>query len=330
VNFHSLSTDELRATQSDLRDLYAKLQAAGLKLDLTRGKPAPEQLDLSNALLSLPGDDFLDGSGVDTRNYGSPAGNPELRAIFGELLGIPTDQLIAGGNASLTMMHDSLVFAMLHGTPDGEPWSKQGPIKFLCPTPGYDRHFAVTESLGIEMITVPMNPTGPDVARCAELAADPAVKGIWLVPTYSNPTGITTSPEVAQELAAMPAAAPDFRIIWDDAYAVHTLVDAPPAPVDILGLAAAAGNPNRPLVFASTSKITFAGAGVAFMGASKANIDWYPGPPHRRVHRTGQGQPAAALRSSSVRRRACATTWPSTASCSSPSSTWSSGSSMSG
>ncbi|WP_018180322.1 aminotransferase class I/II-fold pyridoxal phosphate-dependent enzyme [Jongsikchunia kroppenstedtii] len=275
MNFHSLSTDELRSTQSDLRDLYAKLQAAGLKLDLTRGKPSPEQLDLSNALLSLPGDDFLDSSGVDTRNYGSPAGNPELRAIFGELLGIPADQLLAGGNASLTMMHDSLVFAMLHGTPDGDAWSKQGPIKFLCPAPGYDRHFAVTESLGIEMITVPMNPTGPDVARCAELAADPAVKGIWLVPTYSNPTGITTSPEVAQELAAMPTAAPDFRIIWDDAYAVHTLVDEPPAPVDILGMAAAAGNPNRPLVFASTSKITFAGAGVAFMGGSKANIDWY-------------------------------------------------------
>ena len=272
-----MSADQLTATRSELRDQYERLAEAGLNLDLTRGKPSPEQLDLSADLLSLPGADvYRDGKGTDCRNYGGLTGLPELRAIFGELLGIPTDNLLAGGNASLEYMHDLVIFGLLHGTPDSEaPWG-QGPIKFLCPSPGYDRHFAITQSYGIEMITVPMNPDGPDVAVCAELvAADPQIKGMWCVPTYSNPTGATYSAEVSKALMSMPAAAPDFRIFWDNAYAVHTLQETPPEPVDVLGLAAAAGNPNRPYVFASTSKITFAGAGVAFFGSSADNLAWY-------------------------------------------------------
>ena len=272
-----MSADQLTATRSELRDQYERLAEAGLNLDLTRGKPSPEQLDLSADLLSLPGADvYRDGKGTDCRNYGGLTGLPELRAIFGELLGIPTDNLLAGGNASLEYMHDLVIFGLLHGTPDSEaPWG-QGPIKFLCPSPGYDRHFAITQSYGIEMITVPMNPDGPDVEVCAELvAADPQIKGMWCVPTYSNPTGATYSAEVSKALMSMPAAAPDFRIFWDNAYAVHTLQETPPEPVDVLGLAAAAGNPNRPYVFASTSKITFAGAGVAFFGSSADNLAWY-------------------------------------------------------
>ncbi|WP_116916618.1 aminotransferase class I/II-fold pyridoxal phosphate-dependent enzyme [Williamsia muralis] len=277
MNYHSMSADQLTATRSELRDQYQRLAEAGLNLDLTRGKPSPEQLDLSADLLSLPGADvYRDGKGTDCRNYGGLTGLPELRAIFGELLGIPTDNLLAGGNASLEYMHDLVIFGLLHGTPDSAaPWG-QGPIKFLCPSPGYDRHFAITQSYGIEMITVPMNPDGPDVAVCAELvAADPQIKGMWCVPTYSNPTGATYSAEVSKALMSMPAAAPDFRIFWDNAYAVHTLQETPPEPVDVLGLAAAAGNPNRPYVFASTSKITFAGAGVAFFGGSADNLAWY-------------------------------------------------------
>ncbi len=272
-----MSADQLTATRSELRDQYQRLAEAGLNLDLTRGKPSPEQLDLSADLLSLPGADvYRDGKGTDCRNYGGLTGLPELRAIFGELLGIPTDNLLAGGNASLEYMHDLVIFGLLHGTPDSTaPWG-QGPIKFLCPSPGYDRHFAITQSYGIEMITVPMNPDGPDVAVCAELvAADPQIKGMWCVPTYSNPTGATYSADVSKALMSMPAAAPDFRIFWDNAYAVHTLQETPPEPVDVLGLAAAAGNPNRPYVFASTSKITFAGAGVAFFGSSADNLAWY-------------------------------------------------------
>ncbi|PHV67935.1 aminotransferase class I/II-fold pyridoxal phosphate-dependent enzyme [Williamsia muralis] len=277
MNYHSMSADQLTATRSELRDQYQRLAEAGLNLDLTRGKPSPEQLDLSADLLSLPGADvYRDGKGTDCRNYGGLTGLPELRAIFGELLGIPTDNLLAGGNASLEYMHDLVIFGLLHGTPDSSsPWG-QGPIKFLCPSPGYDRHFAITQSYGIEMITVPMNPDGPDVAVCAELvAADPQIKGMWCVPTYSNPTGATYSAEVSKALMSMPAAAPDFRVFWDNAYAVHTLQETPPEPVDVLGLAAAAGNPNRPYVFASTSKITFAGAGVAFFGSSADNLAWY-------------------------------------------------------
>jgi DNA-binding transcriptional MocR family regulator len=278
VSFLSLGRDELSAQHEQQKRNYAYLQANGLKLDLTRGKPAAAQLDLSNGLLEMPGkDDYRDGDGTDTRNYGGVHGLPELRAIFGELLGIPVPNLIAGNNASLELMHDVVVFSMLHGGPDSSrPWSQEPAVKFLCPAPGYDRHFAITESLGIEMITVPMREDGPDVDLIEELvAADPAIKGMWCVPVYSNPTGVTFSWEVVRRLVQMRTAATDFRLIWDNAYAVHTLTHDFVRNVDVLGLADAAGNGNRPLVFASTSKITFAGAGVSFLGGSLGNIAWY-------------------------------------------------------
>jgi DNA-binding transcriptional MocR family regulator len=277
VSFQSLGRDELHSQHEQQKLNYAELQAKELKLDLTRGKPSPAQLDLSNALLSLPGEDFRDGDGTDTRNYGGQHGLPELRAIFGELLGIPVPNLLAGNNASLELMHDVVVFSMLHGAVDSpRPWKDEPAVKFLCPSPGYDRHFTITESLGIEMITVPMREEGPDVDLIEELvAADPAIKGMWCVPVYSNPTGVTYSWETARRLVQMQTAATDFRLMWDNAYPVHTLTHDFVRQIDVLGLAETAGNPNRPLVFSSTSKITFAGAGVSFFGGSLGNIAWY-------------------------------------------------------
>ncbi|WP_305082792.1 aminotransferase class I/II-fold pyridoxal phosphate-dependent enzyme [Nocardia australiensis] len=275
-----MSHAELVSEHETQTSNYATLRTEKLTLDLTRGKPSPEQLDLSADLLSLPGSgDFRDGTGTDCRNYGGLQGLPELRAIFGELLGIPVDNLLAGNNASLELMHDVIVYATLHGTPDSpRRWAAEPTVKFLCPSPGYDRHFAITEALGFEMIPVSMNHNGPDVHAIAELlAADPQIKGLWAVPSYSNPTGVVFSEEVVRELVSMPAAAPDFRLFWDNAYAVHPLTDTAAPVIDVLGLAAAAGNPNRPIVFASTSKITLAGAGVSFIGGSTANLDWYLG-----------------------------------------------------
>ncbi len=277
VSFHSLGREELQAQHELQRQNYADLQAKKLSLDLTRGKPSSEQLDLSNALLSLPGPDYRDEEGTDTRNYGGLHGLPGLRSIFGELLGIAVPNLIAGNNASLELMHDAVVFSLLHGGVDSpRPWSQEPAVKFLCPSPGYDRHFAITESLGIEMIAVPMREDGPDVDLIEELvAADPAIKGMWCVPVFSNPTGATYSWEVVRRLVQMNTAAPDFRLFWDNAYVVHTLTHDFVRQVDVLGLAAQAGHPNRPYVFASTSKITFAGAGVSFFGGSLGNIAWY-------------------------------------------------------
>ncbi|MCW2654694.1 MAG: aminotransferase [Mycobacterium sp.] len=277
VSFTSLGRDELLSRHELQQQNYTQLRAKKLSLDLTRGKPSPEQLDLSNALLTLPGEDYRDGEGTDTRNYGGLHGLPELRAIFGELLGIPVAHLIAGNNSSLEMMHDIVAFSLLHGGVDSpRPWKDEPKLKFLCPSPGYDRHFAVTETLGIEMITVPMRDDGPDVDLIEELVAvDPAIKGMWCVPVFSNPTAVTYSWEVVRRLVQMRTAANDFRLFWDNAYAVHTLTREFVRQVDVLGLAAAAGNENRPYVFASTSKITFAGAGVGFLGGSLGNIAWY-------------------------------------------------------
>jgi DNA-binding transcriptional MocR family regulator len=277
VSFESLGRDELQAEHDQQSRNYADLQAKKLSLDLTRGKPSPEQLDLSNDLLSLPGPNFRDGDGTDTRNYGGLHGLPELRAIFGDVLGIPAPNLIAGNNASLEFMHDIVVFSLLHGGVDSpRPWRDEPGVKFLCPSPGYDRHFAITESLGIEMIPVPMLEDGPDVDLIEELVArDPAVKGMWCVPVFSNPTGTIYSWENVRRLVQMKTAAADFRLFWDNAYAVHTLTHDFVRQVDVLGLANAAGNGNRPLVFASTSKITFAGAGVSFFGGSLGNVAWY-------------------------------------------------------
>ncbi|HEY4153182.1 MAG TPA: aminotransferase class I/II-fold pyridoxal phosphate-dependent enzyme, partial [Pseudolysinimonas sp.] len=261
---------------TELQAAYEALKARGLKLDLTRGKPSPAQLDLSGPMLDLPlSADHTAADGIDVRNYGGADGLPELRAIFGELLGIPVEQLLALGNASLEVMHNVIVHALLHGVPGNTvPW-RDDEIAFLCPAPGYDRHFAITESFGITMIPVPYVDGALDMAAIAEHLKDPAVRGMWLVPMYGNPSGITVTDAEARALVSLPAAAPDFRIFWDNAYAVHHLTANEQPAIDVLGLAAAAGNPDRPLVFASTSKITVAGGGVSFFGGSPANIAWY-------------------------------------------------------
>jgi len=265
-------TDSLES----LRAEYQALRARNLSLDLTRGKPSAAQLDLSNGLLDIDlGDDYRDAVGTDLRNYGGGDGVLELREIFAELLGIPVAQLLAAGNASLQLMHDTVVDALLHGVPDGEPWVGHD-VAFLCPSPGYDRHFAITQALGIRMIAVPYLADGAlDLASIEKHLLDPAVRGMWLVPMYANPTGATVDEATARALVSMPAAASDFRIFWDNAYAVHHLSDDEPAPLDILGLAEQAGNPDRVFVFASTSKITQAGAGVSFFASSPANIAWH-------------------------------------------------------
>lgn len=262
---------------AELQASYESLMARNLKLDLTRGKPSAAQLDLSNDLLDLPlSADHTSADGVDVRNYGGTDGLPELREIFAELLGIPVEQLLALGNASLNVMHDVIVHALLHGVPGNTiPW-RDGQISFLCPAPGYDRHFAITEALGIRMIPLPYLEGGRlDLDAIGEHLKDPSVRGMWLVPMYANPGGQTVTPTEAEALVSLPAAAPDFRIFWDNAYAVHHLTDDEPAVIDVLGLAAAAGNPDRPFVFASTSKITLAGGGISFFGGSPANIAWY-------------------------------------------------------
>jgi DNA-binding transcriptional MocR family regulator len=274
----ALSRDDLATLLEQQQAAYAELKARGLKLDLTRGKPSAAQLDLSDELLNLPRG-FKDSTGTDVRNYGGLAGLAELREIFAELLWVEPEQVIAGGNSSLTMMRDCLIFMLLFGARDSDrAWSKENTIKFICPVPGYDRHFTLLESLGIEMITVPMNDDGPDAEAVAALVkADRSIKGMWIVPTYANPAGSICSQEVAARLASMETAANDFKIFWDNAYALHHLTEEEAKSADILTLASAAGHPDRPIMFASTSKITFAGAGVAFLAASEGNIAWYLG-----------------------------------------------------
>jgi DNA-binding transcriptional MocR family regulator len=274
----ALSPDDLATLLEQQQAAYAELKARGLKLDLTRGKPSAAQLDLSDELLNLPRG-FKDGTGTDVRNYGGLAGLAELREIFAELLWVEPEQVVAGGNSSLMMMRDCLIFMLLFGARDSDrAWSKEDTIKFICPVPGYDRHFTLLESLGIEMITVPMNDDGPDAEAVAALVkADRSIKGMWVVPTYANPAGSICSQEVAARLASMETAANDFKIFWDNAYALHHLTEEEAKSADILTLASAAGHPDRPIMFASTSKITFAGAGVAFLAASEGNIAWYLG-----------------------------------------------------
>ena len=280
------SPDALASYLEEQRTAYARLQERGLKLDLTRGKPSTAQLDLSDGLLTLP-HGVKDGDGVDVRNYGGLAGIRELRELFAELLWVDPDQVVAGGNSSLTMMHDVLVQHLLHGGVDSpRPWKDEDKVTFVCPVPGYDRHFTMLASYGIEMVTVPMLDDGPDVAAVEALVKDdPTVKGMWIVPTYANPAGSVITQEVAGRLASMPTAAPDFRIFWDNAYAFHHLTEDEAKSADILSLASAAGHPHRPIMFASTSKITYAGAGVAFLAASRETVAWYLG--HRQFASIG-------------------------------------------
>lgn len=268
----------LEAVEQRLLEEFETLKSEGLRLDMTRGKPAADQLALADGMLSLVGPGTTAGEdGTDYRNYGIVEGIPEARRLFAEYMGVTPQQIIVGGNGSLTMMYDTLAGAVLFGMPGGkEPWPRIGsgknPSKVICPVPGYDRHFAICERLGLEMVTVPMLDDGPDMDAVEALAADPDVKAIWCVPKYSNPTGAVYSPAVSERLAKMTTGAPDFRILWDNAYAVHHLGGGPAEIPDILALCAKAGNPDRVLMFGSTSKITYAGSGVALMAASENNI----------------------------------------------------------
>lgn len=266
---------DLSQFTQEIRKKYEELQALNLNLDLTRGKPSAEQLSFSNALLSLP-THYTAADGTDCRNYGGLKGIADIRSIYAELLGIPLDNIIAGDSSSLNIEYDLLNYAYIFGTLDSSrPWKDEPVIKWLCPVPGYDRHFTITEHFGIEMIPVPMKEDGPDMDIVRELIKDPAVKGMWTVPMFGNPTGITFSTEVCKELAAMECAAPDFRIMWDNAYAIHTLTEDFPPIDNVISYAEEAGNPHRFWVFTSTSKITFAGSGVSFFASSTENIDWY-------------------------------------------------------
>ena len=273
-----LSPDELLAFRDEQQASHDALKDAGLTLDLTRGKPSTAQLDLSDELLSLP-KDVRDAHGVDVRNYGGLEGILELREMFAELLWVEPEQVVASNNSSLVLMREVLTDLWLKGGVDSErPWGQEEKVTFICPVPGYDRHFTLLSWFGIEMVTVPMNDDGPDTDAVAELAAsDPSVKGIWVVPTYANPSGSVVSQEVAERLASMPTAAPDFKIFWDNAYAFHHLTSDEAKSADVLSLASAAGHPHRPILFASTSKITYAGAGVGFLAGSVETVKWYTG-----------------------------------------------------
>ena len=269
---------EVEAFLHQQQAAYETLKQRGLHLDLTRGKPSTAQLDLSEHLLRLPSG-VMDSAGVDTRNYGGLEGISELRRMFADLLWVEPGQVVAGGNSSLVMMRDVLVDLWLKGGVDSpRPWGEEEKVSFICPVPGYDRHFTLLEWFGIEMVTVPMHDDGPDADAVAALAGtDPSIKGMWVVPTYANPTGSVASLEVSERLASMETAAPDFKILWDNAYAFHHLTEDEAKSADILYLASAAGYPHRPIMFASTSKITYAGAGVAFMGGSAETVRWYIG-----------------------------------------------------
>ena len=260
----------------DLTRRFEEACRRRLDLDMTRGKPSPEQLDLSSPLLTrLDSGNYRSPDGTDCRNYGGVDGLTEVKGLYAAYLGVGIDEILIGDNASLSLMHDVLAQALLRGVPPGqEPWSRvEGGARFLCPCPGYDRHFAICEYLGIEMIPVDMRDDGPDLEAVARATrSDNRVKGIFCVPRYSNPTGITYSQRVVQGLARLETAAPDFRIIWDNAYAVHHLYDDPPPLANILAECKAAGCPDRPLLFGSTSKITLAGAGLSMVGGSEANI----------------------------------------------------------
>jgi DNA-binding transcriptional MocR family regulator len=262
-------------TDEAARREYEEFKQRGMKLDMSRGKPAPEQLDLSEPLLGAI-DGFTAADGTDARNYSLVLGLPEARALFGSILEVPAAQVVAEGNSSLALMHDVIVYALLRGIGGQKPWKDQGKIKFLCPVPGYDRHFSICESFGIEMIPVPLNERGPDLAAVQKLAgSDPSVKGMWCVPKYSNPGGVVYGDDVVAALAKLELAAPDFILMWDDAYRLHHLTERKLGIANVIDACAKAGNPDRAIVFASTSKITFAGAGVCALASSPANIAWW-------------------------------------------------------
>ena len=269
-DFSKLSPAELTVVRRELEERYAEFQSRKLKLNMARGKPGAEQLDISDAILESVNPGFA-ADGTDCRNYGCLEGLPEMRQFFGDVLGIDPNNIIVGGNSSLNLMYDAMTRLMVFGTQGNTPWGKLPKVKFLCPSPGYDRHFAVTEEFGIEMITIPMTDHGPDMDMVESLvSSDDSIKGMWCVPMYSNPEGVVYSDETVSRLGAMKCAAPDFRIFWDNAYGVHHLYE-PIVQRDIFAECAQAGNPDRVLYFFSTSKITYPGAGVSMVSSSAAN-----------------------------------------------------------
>ena len=275
--YTELTIAELEALKKELLIRYGAFKEKKLTLDMTRGKPSIEQLDL--AMDMLTGDisrEYKSRSGLDCRNYGGLDGIKEAKELFARYMEVADDEIIVGGSASLKMMHDAIMGAMVYGMVDSEqPWGKLPKVKFLCPSPGYDRHFAICQYLGIEMITVAMDANGPDMDSVEALvASDEAIRGIWCVPKYSNPTGITYSDEVIDRLASMPTRAKDFTIFCDNAYTVHHLSDFHDPLKNLLSACKDAGNPERVFLFGSTSKISFAGAGIAMMAGSRKNIEF--------------------------------------------------------
>lgn len=276
VAYEELSKEELLQLKSDLEAQFEDVKAQNLHLDMSRGKPSTEQLNLSMDMMDVlrSDSDLVCEEGVDCRNYGVLDGIAEAKQLLADMMEVPKDNIVIFGNSSLNIMYDTIARSMTHGVMGSTPWAKLDKVKFLCPVPGYDRHFAITQHFGIEMINVPMNEDGPDMDMVEKLVAeDDSIKGIWCVPKFSNPGGCVYSDEVVRRMAALKPAAKDFRIMWDNAYVVHYLYeDNQPEILDIISECEKAGNPDMVYEFASTSKISFAGAGIAAMATSKANI----------------------------------------------------------
>lgn len=275
--YQEMSREELVQEKEALEAAYKKYQQSGLKLDMSRGKPSQEQLDLSMGMMDVLNSesDLKCDDGTDCRNYGVLDGIQEAKVLLGDMIECHPDNIIIYGNSSLNVMYDTISRSMTHGVMGSTPWCKLDKVKFLCPVPGYDRHFAITEYFGIEMINVPMLPTGPDMDMVEELVAgDEAIKGIWCVPKYSNPQGITYSDETVRRFARLKPAAKDFRIYWDNAYGVHHLYDIDQDNlIEILAECKRAGNPDMVYKFCSTSKITFSGSGISALAASQNNLE---------------------------------------------------------
>lgn len=275
--YKEMSREELVSLKAELEKQFVDAKGKGLKLDMSRGKPAPAQLDIAMGLMDVlnSGSDMNTETGVDTRNYGLVDGIPEVKRFMGEMMEVPVENVIVYGNASLPIMYDTVSRSMTHGVMGSTPWCKLDKVKFLCPVPGYDRHFKITEHFGIEMINIPMTPTGPDMDLVEKyVQEDAAVKGIWCVPKYSNPQGISYSDETVKRFAALKPAAEDFRIYWDNAYTIHHLYeDKQDYILEILHECEKAGNPDMVYKFSSTSKVSFAGGGIGGFAASRANIE---------------------------------------------------------
>lgn len=273
-----MSKEELVSLKAELEKAFEDAKGKGLKLDMSRGKPTPAQLDMAMDIMDVlnSDSDMKTEAGIDCRNYGLMDGIPEAKQLMGEMMGVPADNVLVYGNASLSIMYDAVSRSMTHGVMGSTPWCKLDKVKFLCPVPGYDRHFKITEHFGIEMINIPMTPTGPDMDLVEKyVQEDAAVKGIWCVPKYSNPQGISYSDETVRRFANLKPAAEDFRIYWDNAYVIHHLYDDKQDEIlEILSECEKAGNPDMVFEFCSTSKVSFAGGGIAAMAASKANLEF--------------------------------------------------------